>query len=234
MARRVPLVLVPGLLCDAALWRHQIDHLAEVAEVTVADVAACDSMSAMAAAVLQQASAGRFALAGLSMGGYVALEIMRRTPERVLRLALLDTSARPDLEEQRQRRLSMIAEAEGGDFQGVTGRLLPLFIHPDRIKDRALTGAVMAMTRRVGKDAFLGCQKAIMGRPDSRARLGEILARTLVLVGRQDVLTPLEVHEELAERIPRARLVVIESCGHLSTMERPEAVTAVMRYWLQD
>ena len=234
MAERAPLVLVPGLLCDSALWRQQLDHLADVAAMTVADVAACDSMPAMAEAVLAQAPAGEFALAGLSMGGYIALEIMRRAPGRVRRLALLDTSARLDTAEQRARRLAMIAQAEKGDFQGVTDRLLPLFIHPDRLSDATLTGEVKAMTGRAGKDAFLRCQKAIMGRPDSRARLGEIVTPTLVLVGRQDVLTPPEVHVELAARIPRAKLVVIENCGHLSTMERPEAVSAVMGYWLQD
>ena len=233
MAQRTALVLVPGLLCDAELWRHQSEHLAELAEVTVAEVAGCDSMAAMAAAVLEQAPAKSFALAGLSMGGYIALELMRRAPERVERLALLDTSARLDTAEQRERRLSMIAQTDRGDFQGVTDRLLPLFIHPSRLGDEALNGAVKAMTKRVGKEAFLRCQGAIMGRADSRPRLGEIRQPTLVLVGREDALTPLEVHEELAERIPRAKLVVIESCGHLSTMERPEAVTAVMRYWLE-
>jgi pimeloyl-ACP methyl ester carboxylesterase len=234
MSASTPLVLVPGLLCDTALWRHQAEHLAGLAEVIVADVRAHDSMAAMAEAVLAQAPPGRFALAGLSMGGYVSFEIMRRAPERVTRLALLDTSARPDNAEQRERRLALIAQAEQGDFKGVTSRLLPLFIHPDRLKDEALVGEVMAMTQRVGKEAYLREQNAIMGRPDSRARLGEIRVPTLVLVGRQDALTPLETHEELASRIPRARLVVVEHCGHLSTMEQPEAVTAVMRYWLQD
>jgi pimeloyl-ACP methyl ester carboxylesterase len=234
MTERLPLVLVPGLLCDIALWRHQRDHLGDLAAVTVADVSNESTMAAMAQAVLAQAPAGRFALAGLSMGGYVSLELMRRAPERVARLALLDTSARPDTPEQRSRRLAMVAQVEQGDFQGVTSRLLPLFIHPDRLSDKALTAEITAMTKRVGKEAFLREQAAIMSRSDARAWLGEIRVPTLVLVGREDGLTPLEAHEELAARIARAKLVTIESCGHLSTMERPEAVTAVMRYWLQD
>ncbi len=233
MAERVALMLVPGLLCDAALWRHQVEHLAEVAAITVADVTRQDSMAAMAEAVLSQAPAGRFALAGLSMGGCVSLEIMRRAPERVSRLALLDTTARLDTEEARQRRLAFIAQTGQGDFKGVTTRLLPLFIHPDRLKDRALAGEVMAMTRRVGRDVFLRQQRAIMGRADARAWLGGIQAPSLVLVGREDVLQPVALHEEMAARIPHARLVIVERSGHLSTMERPEAVTAVMRYWLQ-
>jgi pimeloyl-ACP methyl ester carboxylesterase len=234
MTQRTPLVLIPGLLCDRALWRHQIEHLADIADIIVADVSGQDSMAAMADAVLSQAPAGKFALAGLSMGGYVAFEIMRRAPERVSQLALLDTMARKDTEEQRQRRLSMMAQAEKGDFKGVTSRLLPLFIHADRLKDEPLVDEIMAMTKRVGRDAFLREQTAIMGRPDSRLHLGEIRVRTLVLVGRQDALTPVELHEELASRISRAKLAIVENCGHMSTMERPEPVTAVMRYWLQE
>jgi len=234
MTDRTSLVLIPGLLCDRALWRHQAAHLADLADVIVADVSEQSSMAAMADAVLAQAPAGKVALAGLSMGGYVAFEIMRSAPERVSRLALLDTMARKDTEEQRHRRLSMIAQAEKGDFHGVTSRLLPLFVHPDRVTDAPLVEEIMAMTKRVGRDAFLREQTAIMGRADSRLHLGEIRVPTLVLVGRQDALTPVEVHEELASRIARAKLVVVENCGHLSTMERPEAVTAVMRYWLQE
>ncbi len=233
MAERVPLMLVPGLLCDTALWRHQVEHLADVAAITVADVTGQDSMAAMAEAVLSQALSGRFALAGLSMGGCVSLEIMRRAPERVSRLALLDTTARPDTEEARQRRLAFIAQTEQGDFKGVTKRLLPLFIHPNRIEDQALAGEVMAMTRRVGKEVFLRQQRAIMGRADARAWLGGIQVPTLVLVGREDALQPVAMSEEMAARIPHARLVIVEHNGHLATMEQPEAVTAVLRYWLQ-
>jgi pimeloyl-ACP methyl ester carboxylesterase len=233
MPERAPLVLIPGLLCDGALWRHQTEYLADVASVTVADVTHETAMAAMAESVLRQAPPGRFSLAGLSMGGYVALEIMRKAPERVAHLALLDTSARPDSDETRARRTAMIEQSEQGDFKGVTSRLIGQFIHPDRLGDLVLTHAVTEMTARVGKDAFARQQRAIMGRPDSRARLGEIRVPTLVLVGREDGLTPLELHEELAARIPRAKLVIVEHSGHLTTMERPEAVTAVLRYWLQ-
>ena len=233
MAERVPLVLVPGLLCDKALWRHQTAHLADMAAVTVGDVTRADSMAGMAEDVLTRAPSGRFALAGFSMGGYVAFEIMRRSPGRVARLALLDTSARPDNDEGRARRLAFVAQADTGDFAGVTHRFLPYLVHPDRLADAALTGAVKDMSHRVGRDAYLRQQKAILGRPDSRARLGEIAVPTLVLVGREDALTPLADHEEMAARIPRAKLVVIERSGHLSPLEQPEAVTAVLRYWLQ-
>lgn len=233
MARKTPLVLLPGLLCDAALWRHQVAGLADVADSSVADLTRDDSLVTMARRVLQ-AAPPKFALAGLSMGGHCAFEVMRQAPERVLRLALLDTSARADTPEQTSRRRGLIELAEKGEFKGVTPRLMPLFIHPDRLKDKTLTGAVTAMAEGVGKDAFLRQQKAIIGRVDSRPLLATIRCPTLVLCGRDDILTPPALAQEIAAGIPGARLDLIDHCGHLSTMERPEAVTAELRQWLTD
>jgi pimeloyl-ACP methyl ester carboxylesterase len=232
MINKPSLVLVPGLLCDAALWRGQVEDLAELCTPWVADVARDDSMTAMAQRVLAEAPAERFALAGLSMGGYVAQAIMRIAPERVERLALLDTSSTADTPEQTARRRGLIDLAEKGDFHGVTPRLLPLFVHPDRMSDKPLTAAVMAMTERVGKDAFLRQQRAIMGRPDNRPNLPKIRCPSLVLCGRQDQMTPLGWSEEIAALIPGATLEVIENCGHLTTMERPWEVNVAMRQWL--
>lgn len=232
MSEKTPLVLVPGLLCDAALWRHQAEHLSDLADVRIADVTGQDSMGAMAEAAIAAAPAGPFALAGLSMGGYVAFEIMRRAPGRVSRLALFDTSARDDSREQAVRRADLIELAQRGKFRGVTRRLLGLYLHPDRL-DEPLGEEVMAMTERVGRAAFLRQQMAIQGRPDSRPDLAAIGCPTLVVCGRQDTLTPLEWSEEIAAGIPGATLVAVEDCGHLSTMERPEATTALLRYWLQ-
>ena len=231
MTDRLPLVLVPGLLCDAALWAHQVTHLADIAEISVGDTTRDETMSALARRVLDRAPP-TFALAGLSMGGYVSLEIMRQAPERVRRLALLDTAAIADDAARRKQREDLIALAETGKFKGVTPRLLPLLVHPERLEDDALTTEVMAMAERVGKAVFLMQQRAILGRIDSRASLGDIAVPTLVLCGRQDALTPVARHEEMASAIGGARLAVIENCGHLSTMERPEAVTAMMRDWL--
>lgn len=231
MSERTPLVFVPGLLCDAALWAHQIAHMEDIADSHVGDTRSDDSIAGMAETILR-AAPPRFALAGLSMGGYVSFEIMRRAPERVIRLALLDTAATPDTEERRQRRLELMRLAEIGEFKGVAPRLLPQFIHPDRLRDGTLTDAVMDMTQRVGRDAFLRQQNAIMGRADSRPHLAAIAVPTLVLVGRQDIMTPVERHEEIAAAIPRARLAIVEDSGHLTTMERPQAVTALMRDWM--
>ena len=231
MTQRIPLLLVPGLLCDAALWRHQAEHLGDIADISVGETTRDETMPAMAQRVLEHAPPV-FALAGLSMGGYVCLEIMRQAPERVRRLALLDTAAIADDAARRKQRQDLITLAETGKFKGVTPRLLPLLIHPDRLDDAALTGEVMEMAGRVGKAAFLMQQKAILSRTDSRPGLGAIDVPTLVLCGRQDALTPVARHAEMASAIPGARLGVIEDCGHLSTMERPEAATALMRDWL--
>lgn len=232
MSAKPVLVLVPGLLCDDALWAHQSAHLGDLAEVIVADVTAQASMPEMAAAVLAT-TPGRFALAGLSMGGYVAQEVVRRAPERVARLALLDTSARADTEEQSARRRGLIELSRKGDFKGVTKSLLALFLPEARLDDEVLVEAVMAMTQRVGREAFIRQQTAIMGRTEGRGDLARIAVPTLVACGRQDPLTPLALSEEIAAGIPGSALVAIEDCGHLSSMERPEAVTALLRYWLQ-
>lgn len=232
MPSRMPLVLLPGLLCDAALWRHQTDTLADLADMTIADVTQEDQAGPMAQRILAEAPE-EFALAGLSMGGYLAFEILRQAPDRVTRLALLDTSARADTREKTKLRQDLIDLAQTGEFKGVTPRLLPRLIHPARMGDAALVGSVLAMAERVGRDAFVRQERLLMLRPDSRHDLSLIHCPTLVLCGRQDGLTPLAESEEMAEKIPRAKLVVIEDCGHLSAMERPRAVSAVLRYWLQ-
>ena len=225
------LVLLPGLLCDAALWRHQLDHLKDIAAMTVADLTQDSSITAMAERVLDLAPK-RFCLAGLSMGGYVAQEIMRLAPERVERLALIDTNARADNAEQTKARRDLIRLAEIGTFKGVTPRLLPSLIHPTRMEDPDVAGVVMEMAERVGQDAFKRQQEAILNRKDGREDLVFVRIPTLVLAGRQDALCPPKVQEEMSSRITGGRLILIEDCGHLAPLERPYATSAVMRYWL--
>jgi pimeloyl-ACP methyl ester carboxylesterase len=231
MTTRHQLVLLPGLLCDAALWRHQVEYLQDLAEITVADLTLDSTIEAMADRVLSTAPR-RFALAGLSMGGYVAQEILRQAPERVERLALIDTNARADNEEQRKARRDLITLAEIGTFKGVTPRLLPNLVHPTRLSDPAVAGVVMDMAERVGQEAFKRQQEAIMGRKDGRGDLTAVSVPTLVLAGRQDLLCPPKVQEEMMAHLPNGKLVMVEDCGHLAPLERPNATTAVMRYWL--
>jgi pimeloyl-ACP methyl ester carboxylesterase len=231
MAEKIPLVLLSGLLCDAALWAPQLAALSDIAEPWVADLTRDESLAGMARRVLA-ATPERFALAGLSMGGYLAQEIMRQSPQRVMRLALLDTSARADTPERAAQRRGFIELAHKGEFKGIQPRMLPVYLHPDHLQDKALTDAVLAMAERVGKDAFLRQQQAIMTRPDGREDLKRIAVPTLVLCGRQDQATPYELNAEIARLIPGAVFVAIERCGHLSTMEKPAEVSAAMRHWL--
>jgi pimeloyl-ACP methyl ester carboxylesterase len=231
MTSRTPLLLLPGLLLDRRLYGPQLGSLTDVAAIEVPELTQDDSMAAMAERVLA-AAPERFALCGLSMGGYLALEIIRQAPQRIERLALLDTQARPDTDEARERRLSMMAQARDGDFAGVLQRLLPLLIHPDRLANQALVGLIASMAEGVGREGFLRQQNAILNRKDSRPSLSAIACPALVLCGREDALTPAPLHHEMATEIPNATLAVLPNCGHLSPLEMPDAVTALLRLWL--
>lgn len=228
----LPLLLLPGMLCDQRLWQQQIDGLTGQALCTVADLSGDGSIAGMAHSALAQAPAERFALAGLSLGGYVALEIMRLAPERVFGLALLDTSARPDTPDATAARHALMSLA-GPNLQKVINALLPKLVHPSQLADPAIVAVITAMARSAGRDSFVRQIKAIIGRADSRPSLGRIACRTLVLCGREDVITPVEVHEELTAGIPLAALVVIEGSGHLSPLDQPRLVTEAMAAWLE-
>ena len=230
---KIPLVLLPGLLCDAALWEPQFSDLAGIADFFVADLTEHETMKDMAASVLRDAPWKEFALAGLSMGGYVAQEIMRQAPQRVTKLALLDTRSPPELPEETKRRQQFMKLARSArGFTPVTTRMLPLMLHESRVKDAALVKTIREMAERTGVEGYIRQQKAIIARPDFRPLLPSIKCPTLVLCGRQDRLTPLENSEEMAQAIPNAKLVVVEECGHMSTLERPQEVNRAMRSWL--
>jgi pimeloyl-ACP methyl ester carboxylesterase len=199
----------------------------------VADLASDDSLDAMACRALD-AVQGRFALCGLSMGGYAALAVLRLAPHRVTRLCLMDTSARPDSPVQSRRRRGLMALTARSRFRGVTPRLLPQLLHPDRLSDAVLCAEIMAMADRVGQAAFLRQQHAILHRPDSRPDLARIGVPALVAVGSGDALTPPELAEEMAERIPGAVLRIIPDAGHLPPLETPPAVNELLRGWLDD
>ena len=231
---KTPLVLVPGLLCDAALWGPQVEALADLADFWIPDLRTQPSIREMGAAVLDDAPFSTFALAGLSMGGYVAMEVIRQSAQRVTQLALVDTRATPDAPEESERRRELIrlAQTERG-FTPVTNRMLPLLVHPSRVKDAPLVKIIRDMAERTGIDGFVRQQTAIIGRPDSRAGLKEINVPTLILCGRQDAITPLARHQEMAALIPGSELTIVEQCGHLSTLERPQEVNLALRAWLQ-
>jgi pimeloyl-ACP methyl ester carboxylesterase len=230
--QKINLLLLPGLLTDARLYQFQIEDLSDMAQSTVADLTVADSIAELAANVLAHAPP-KFALAGLSMGGYVALEIMRQAPERVQGLALLDTSARADTPEATANRRKLMELAES-NFQVVLDNLMPKLVHPSRMTYNSIVDTIYSMGNRIGKDVFMRQQRAIMGRIDSRHYLGKIIkCPTMVLCGRQDVITPLDLHQEMAAAIPGASLIVIEECAHLSAMGQPKMVSEAMRVWLR-
>lgn len=231
---RTPVVLLPGLLCDRALWEAQIVALADVADAWVADLTRDDTLAAMAARVLAEAPFETFALAGFSMGGYVAFEVLRQSRGRVQRLALLDTSASLDTPARRIERERFIALAQRPKgFVPLTKATLPFLLPRVRLEnDPALVEAIRQMTERVGARAYLNQQRAMLGRGDSEPGLARIDVPTLVLCGELDDRTPPTIHRDMAARIPGARLVVIPDCGHMAPMECPEAVSDAMHAWL--
>jgi pimeloyl-ACP methyl ester carboxylesterase len=230
---RPTLVLLPGLLNTRRLFERQIADLSDIADVIVPELYRHDSMSAMANAVLA-AAPERFCLGGFSMGGYVCFEILRRAPERVERLALMDTQATPDAPEATARRRGLIEQTRIGKFHGVQPALLPLIVHKSRINDPDVVQPILEMSVEIGGEGFVREQRAIMARPDSRKLLIDIEVPTVVIVGRQDQSTPLPRSQEMAADIANAQLVVIEECGHMSPLEKPAEVSAALRKWLEE
>jgi pimeloyl-ACP methyl ester carboxylesterase len=223
----LPILLIPGLLASPRLYAEQIPELWRLGPVTVATHTRDDTMGGIARRVLAGAPA-RFALAGLSMGGYICFEILRQARERVAKLVLLDTSARADAPEQSEQRRAQIAMARSGRLGELAEALFPRLVHARRWGDEALRRTWRAMVEEVGIEGFVNQQTAIIGRPDSRSGLAAIRCPTLVIVGDSDVPTPPERAQEIANGIPGARLSIIRDCGHLSTLEQPVAVTGSM------
>jgi pimeloyl-ACP methyl ester carboxylesterase len=231
MAEPLPIVLVPGLLASARLYTDQIPLLWRYGPVIVADHTRDDSMAGIARRILADAPPA-FALLGLSMGGYISLEIMRQAPGRVKKLALLDTSARPDRPEQSERRRAQIELARDGRLLEVADQQFPILVDKARQSDAGLRDLVRLMAEETGAEALVRQQTAIIGRADSRPDLSAIACPTLVLVGEGDQLIPLEMSQELASGIADANLVVVPNCGHLSTLEQPAAVNEALEGWL--
>ncbi|OVZ57622.1 alpha/beta hydrolase [Pigmentiphaga sp. NML080357] len=231
------LVLLPGLLCDRAVWDEQCARFGAQFECVVPDYGTLDTITAMAEHVLRHAPAGTFHLAGHSMGGRVALEVIRLAPERVLRLALLDTGYKglaPGVagESERAGRMALLRTAQEKGMREM-GRIWARgMVHPDRI-DGPVFEAVLAMLERRTPEVFAAQIRALLARPDASAQLPRIACPTLVLCGREDTWSPLSRHEAMAAEIPGARLVAIEHSGHMTTMEQPGAVNDAFAQWLQ-
>lgn len=231
MSESLPVVLIPGLLLTPQLYAPQLEALWAEASVVLANHTRADSMAELARGILAQAPP-RFALVGLSMGGYIAFEMLRQAPERVARVALLDTAARPDTPDVSAGRRTNMQLAQSGRLGEVIDGLIPRLVHASRVHEAPLVEGIRRMGAQVGVAAYLRQQAANIGRPDSRPTLKNIRCPTLVLVGDADQLTPPDRAQEIAEGVPGAQLVVVQECGHLSTLERPELVTRALRTWL--
>lgn len=226
-----PILLIPGLACTAEMFTAQIAALWPHGPVTVASTLEGDTIAGMAASILA-AAPPRFALGGISMGGYISFEILRQAPERVTRLALLDTSARPDTPEQTEARRAFVARVRQGELEAVLRQIAPNLLHPDHRDAALLIETQVRMGLAVGPDGFVRQEEAISGRIDSRPHLSAINVPTMVLVGDRDPLTPPSRAEEIAAGVPGARLVVVSECGHASTLEQPEAVNRALVNWI--
>ena len=228
---RTTLVLLPGLLNTRRVFEQQIDALSDTADCIVPELWHHDTIGAMAETTLAMAPP-TFALVGFSMGGYVAFEILRRAGDRVERLALMDTQATPDSPESTKRRRALLDQTKIGRFRGVQRSLLPQLVHPRHIDDATISQPIFDMAEEIGADGFVREQRAIIDRADSRHMLVDIDIPTVVVVGRQDQVTPLPRSQEMAADIANSRLVVLEECGHMSPLERPVEVTDALRRWL--
>jgi pimeloyl-ACP methyl ester carboxylesterase len=233
MDNTMPILLVPGLGGSPRVYAPVAPALWRYGPVTVANHIRDDNMGAIARRILAEAPP-RFALAGHSMGGYIAFEIVRQAPDRVAKLALINTQARPDTPEAVTRRRGQIGRVRAGEYHAVLDELFPGFVHPSRREDATLRKLVHDMGDDIGAEAFVRQQTAIMRRADSRPTLAWIRCPTLVLTGDEDNTIPNALSKEMADGIHGAKLVVLPDCGHLSQPERPEAVAAALVEWLRN
>jgi pimeloyl-ACP methyl ester carboxylesterase len=224
-------------MCDDAVWEHQARELGTLTSVEIADHGALDSLGRMAEAILDRAP-DRFALAGHSMGGRVALEVFRRAPGRIDGIALMDTAHAPlpagvQGEQETRQRYDLLAKARAEGMRIMGAQWAEKMVHPDRLSDAHLMDSILDMIARKTPDIFAAQIKALIERPAATALLSRIECPAMVLCGRHDAWSVLAQHEKMAAMIPHSRLVIIEECGHMSTMERPAEVTTAMRDWLR-
>lgn len=228
---RTPILMIPGLNATPRAFAAQMETLWQFGPVTIADNQTGSSVAEMAAAILDDAPA-RFILGGFSMGGYVALEIMRRAPDRVLKLMLIDTQAAPDTPEATANRRRGIDLARAGKLELAAAGTFPNTVHPGHVDDPELQRIHLDMARANGAEAYIRQQELIIARPDSRPGLSGIAVPTLIVVGAADQITPVAAAQEMADAIPGSQLVIIEGAGHMAVIEQPERVNSAIASFL--
>jgi pimeloyl-ACP methyl ester carboxylesterase len=234
-APRHPLVLIPGLLCDASVWTAQRAALEDLADIRVADHGLQDSLAGMARAILASAPR-RFAIAGHSMGGRVAFEVYRAAPERISGVALMDTGTHPlppgeAGEREVAGRLALLETARREGMRAMATAWVQGMVHPKRLSERTLIDPILDMFESKTPDIYAAQTRALINRPDATPVMPTIRCPTLVLCGHEDSWSPVQRHLEMAAAIPGSQFVDIPECGHMCTMERPAEVSAAMRAW---
>jgi len=229
--RNTPIVCIPGVLCSAEVFAPQLQALWPHPAVSIANTLQADTIAELARTILASAPPN-FRCVGLSMGGFIALEMMRQEPRRVSKLALLGSSARPNTEEETISFRKLLAQASERNFQEVVTETMMSIVHPNRRTNSALREVCRRMAHSVGKEAFARQINAVIDRPDSRPSLGLIAVPTLVVVGDSDLLQPPARSQELADGISGSRLVIVPDCGHWSTLEDPATVNSALNDWL--
>jgi pimeloyl-ACP methyl ester carboxylesterase len=229
--RSTPILLIPGINATPRAFQEQLETFWQFGPVTIADQRGASTMSDIAEQILASAPP-TFILGGFSMGGYVALEIMRQAPERVVKLMLIDTRARPDSPEETANRRRNIALAQGGKFEQAVASTFPNAVHPDHVNDATLKAIHLGMARATGPATYIREQEATMSRPDSRPSLAAIKVPTLIIVGDKDAITPPDAAREMHQAIAGSELAVIKDAGHMALVEQPEQVNAVLRAFL--
>jgi pimeloyl-ACP methyl ester carboxylesterase len=226
------LIMIPGTLCDASLFKYQKKDLIIIADCYVASNSSSNSLKQVAKDILNEHS-GDLSLMGLSYGGIIAFEILRQAPERIKKLILLNTNYKKPSEQTKINQQRFVGMAYLGEFKEITSAILiDAMLHPKNAQRQELRDTVLNMAINVGVDRFFNQVKAQLGRPDSTKHLQNIKCPTLIITGREDTICPLKLHEEMAEAIPNSTLKIIEECGHLSTLEKPQLVNnAIIDWW---
>lgn len=227
----LPIIFIPGLMCTGRIYQHQVEHLGQTHPVLLANHWSHDTMAGVAKSILD-AAPDRFALAGMSMGGYVAFEVLRQAPDRVTKLVLMSTSAKPDTPERSKGRREQVDAARKDGIRAGTLGLYPKLIHPARHEDLPLRTTFLEMAEQLGVDAFARQIEAIIGRADSRPLLADIKVPTLVIAGKDDQLITPDNSEEIAAGIKGARLETVDNCAHMGMIEKPESYTKLLATFL--
>jgi len=230
------LLLLPGLVCDDAIWERQASHFSKITTVKIPDYGLSGSLEEMAQVALRDAPE-RFAVAGHSMGGRVAFEILRRVPERVAGLAILDSAYRPRAggeagEGERVKRFALLEVAQSQGMRAMAREWIPKIVHPSRLSDEAFINFIIEMIARKTPEIFAAQINALLNRPDAAPVLSAVRCPTVILCGREDLWSPLAGHSEMGALVPQSKLAIIENCAHMAPMERPEEVTTALGDWL--